>query len=138
MKTHFYVSIYTPANKHPMLTYRLEQSEVKKLLKSKKQIGITNGELITAMWESRKNDKHLLALSSGYILDTKTYRAAKELFADDKGFPFVVCVKLTEGEGKGYVQMCGASKIKEDTFEYVCRVSEELFRTYGQAELSTI
>ena len=138
MKNHFYISVYTPKNELPILTYRLEQTEVKQLLKSKKKITITNGELINGMWQSRKNDKHLLSLSAGYVIDTNTFRMAKELFSDDKGFPFVVCMKLTEGDGRGHIQMCGASKIKDDTFEYVVKVAEELFKTYGKTELSTI
>lgn len=138
MKTHFYISVYTPGNKNDLLTYCLDSEAEDRLNKLVDETDLTNSDLISMMWEYRKDAPQLCKASSGYVVGTKTFRAAKEVFGEEQGKPFVVCLKLTKGKGQGHVQMCGAAIIRDDKMENVIKMSKIHFEQFGKMELSTI
>ena len=138
MKTHFYVSVYTPINKNDLLTFRLEAGAEDRLHKLVDETDISPSELIAGMWESRKDDKILWRVAAAYVVGTKTFKAAKELFSEEQGKPFVVCMRLTGGKGQGHVQMCGAAIVRDDKMENVSKLAKFHFEQFEKMELSTI
>lgn len=138
MKTHFYVSVYTPGNKKDLLTYRIDAEAEDKLNQLVDETDISTSELVAGMWEVRKDDVNLWKGSAAYVVGTKTFKAAKEVFSEEQGKPFVVCMKLTKGKGQGHVQMCGAAIVRDDKLENVSKLAKFHFEQFGKTELSTI
>lgn len=138
MKTHFYVSVYTPGNKKDLLTYLIDAEAEDKLNQLVDETDISTSELVAGMWESRKNHKILQKGSAAFVVGTKTFKAAKEVFSEEQGKPFVVCMKLIKGKGQGQVQMCGAAIVRDDKMENVSKLAKLHFEQFGKMELSTI
>jgi hypothetical protein len=124
MINHFYLSIKTPGQENNVLTFKVENELLKKLHKNGKKHKLSQGDLVSHMWNQKDWMEALCAIAITYLSNTSTYQTASDLFTDK---PFVVCMELTKGNGFGHVQMCGSASLQEDTELEAAKKSQELF-----------